>query len=70
MFPRSASGSESTHITIPAQAGNYWNGEAMKTVNYNDLDKTPDAVASTTASMAANATHLARLLAKEQYPAS
>lgn len=26
----------------------YWNGEAMQTVDYRDLDTVPDAVASTT----------------------
>ncbi|RYY41088.1 MAG: flavodoxin, partial [Actinomycetales bacterium] len=29
--------------TIPAQGGTYWNGEAMHTVDYNDLDETPEA---------------------------
>lgn len=56
--------------TLPAQGGNYWNGEAMHTVDYNDLDKTPDVVAKTTASMARNAAHLAAMLKQKQYPAS
>lgn len=46
----------------------YWNGEAMQTTDYQDLDETPESVASTTASLAANAAHLARLLADKPYP--
>ncbi|MET0990618.1 MAG: NAD(P)H-dependent oxidoreductase [Glaciihabitans sp.] len=56
--------------TIPAQGGTYWNGEAMHSVDYNDLDGTPEAVAATTKSLAANAAHLARLLKASAYPAS
>lgn len=56
--------------TIPAQGGTYWNGEAMQKTDYNDLDETPEAVASTTKSLAANAAHLAKLLAAARYPAS
>lgn len=56
--------------TIPAQGGTYWNGEAMHGVDYNDLDETPEAVAATTKSLAANAAHLARLLKASAYPAS
>jgi len=55
--------------TIPAQGVTYWNGEAMHTVDYKDLDTTPDAVASATAAAAANAAHLARLLRDSPYPA-
>ncbi|PXX57461.1 multimeric flavodoxin WrbA [Nocardia tenerifensis] len=56
-------------FTIPAQGGTYWNGQAMGSVDYKDLDKAPDAVASTTAAVARNAAHLAGLLRKESYPA-
>jgi hypothetical protein len=56
-------------FTVPAQGGVYWNGEAMTTTDYKDLDETPEAVASTLATMAANGAHLAVLLRKEQYPA-
>lgn len=56
--------------TIPAQGGTYWNGEAMQKTDYNDLDETPEAVASTTKSLAANAAHLAKLLAAARYSAS
>lgn len=55
-------------FTVPAGAVTYWNGEAMHTTDYKDLDETPEAVASTTATLAANAAHLARLLRSAQYP--
>jgi multimeric flavodoxin WrbA len=54
-------------FTIPAQGGTYWNGEAMQGVDYNDLDETPEAVASTNATLAENAAHLARLLKATPY---
>ena len=49
-------------FTIAAQGGTYWNGQAMHTVDYKDLDETPEPTASATATSAANAAHLARLL--------
>ena len=55
-------------FTIPAGGGVYWNGEAMHTTDYKDLDETPEKVASTTASLAANAAHLAKLLKDHGYP--
>ncbi|HEU4330851.1 MAG TPA: NAD(P)H-dependent oxidoreductase [Lapillicoccus sp.] len=55
-------------FTIPASGGVYWNGEAMHTTDYKDLDETPEKVASTTASLAANAAHLAKLLKDHAYP--
>jgi multimeric flavodoxin WrbA len=55
-------------FTIPAGGAVYWNGEAMHTTDYQDLDETPEKVASTTASLAANATHLATLLTSHAYP--
>jgi multimeric flavodoxin WrbA len=58
-----------TGFTIPAQGCAYWNSEAMKPVDYQDLDETPDAVRSTITTAARNAAHLAALLAKNQYPA-
>jgi multimeric flavodoxin WrbA len=54
--------------TIPAQGCTYWNGAAMKSTDYNDLDAVPDAVASATRAAARNAVHLARLLRGGQYP--
>ncbi|PXY30496.1 flavodoxin [Prauserella coralliicola] len=58
-----------TGFTIPAQGGTYWNSEAMNPTDYQDLDETPKAVASTNATLARNAAHLARLLRANQYPA-
>lgn len=55
-------------FSLPAGASTYWNGEAMKGVDYQDLDETPEPVAATTAKLAANAAHLARLLRGAQYP--
>ncbi|MHA4849993.1 flavodoxin family protein [Rhodococcus sp. MSC1_016] len=54
-------------FTIPAQGCTYWNGEAMTPGDYNDLDEVPEAVASTTATLARNAAHLARALKAEPY---
>jgi len=56
-------------FTIPAQGVTYWNGEAMHTVDYQDLDRTPEKTAAATKAVAANAAHLAKLLQSQQYPA-
>lgn len=48
----------------------YWVGEAMRGTDYQDLDETPEAVASTTKALAANAVHLARRLTGSPYPAA
>ncbi|RBY84296.1 flavodoxin family protein [Blastococcus sp. TF02A-26] len=55
-------------FTIPAQGGTYWNDEAMGSRDYLDLDETPEAVASTTTTLAENAAHLARALKATPYP--
>jgi multimeric flavodoxin WrbA len=55
-------------FTIPAQGGTYWNGEAMHTLDYKDLDEVPEEVASATAGLAASASHLAALLKANRYP--
>src|SRR3546814_757338 len=55
--------------TIPAQGVTYWNGEAMHTVDYRDLEETPEETAATTKTVAANAAHLATLLRAANYPA-
>jgi multimeric flavodoxin WrbA len=55
-------------FSIAAQGGTYWNGEAMQSTNYNDLDEVPESVAKTTASAARNAAHLATVLRRDQYP--
>jgi multimeric flavodoxin WrbA len=57
-------------FTIPAQGGTYWNDEAMGGRDYMDLDETPEAVASTTATLAENAAVLARALKASPYPGS
>jgi len=54
-------------FSIPSQGATYWNGEAMQTMDYKDLDETPESTASTNASVAKNAAHLARLLASTPY---
>jgi multimeric flavodoxin WrbA len=56
-------------FTLAAQGGTYWVGEAMQTVDFKDLDRVPDAIASANAGLARNAAHLARLLRTSQYPA-
>ena len=55
-------------FTVPANGGVYWNGEAMTTTDYKDLDETPEAVASTLATMCANGAHLAALLKERPFP--
>ena len=55
-------------FTIPAQGGTYWNDEAMGSRDYNDLEETPEAVASTNTTLVENAVHLARLLKTSPYP--
>ena len=54
-------------FTIPSQGSTYWNDHAMGGTDYLDLDQTPEAVASTTKTLAANAAHLARLLKASPY---
>lgn len=56
-------------FSLPAQGGTYWVGEAMQTVDFKDLPKVPDAVATANAGLARNAAHLARLLRASNYPA-
>lgn len=56
-------------FSIPSQGGVYWNGEAMHTTDYNDLDETPEKVATTTATVARHAAHLAKVLSEQPYPA-
>ena len=54
--------------TIPAGAACYWVGEAMAKTDFKDLAAVPDAIASTAEMLAANAAHLAGLLAGQPYP--
>ncbi|MGE0503139.1 MAG: flavodoxin family protein [Rhizobiaceae bacterium] len=55
-------------FTVPANAGVYWVGEAMGSVNYVDLPGTPDKVVETIEMAVSNAAHLARALKAERYP--
>lgn len=55
-------------FTIPAVAACYWVGEAMRSTDFKDLKKMPEKVAKTSAMVADNAAHLARLLKAEPFP--
>lgn len=56
-------------FTIPGGSSAYWVGEAMGSVNYVDLEKTPTKLADTIRTLACNAAHLAGLLKQHPYPA-
>ena len=56
-------------FTVASQGSTYWNGEAMAKVDYKDLPKTPKSVAAATKMAAANAAHLAGLLAANPFGA-
>ncbi len=55
-------------FSIPGGSSAYWVGEAMGSVNYKDLKRTPKKLAGTIKTLASNAAHLARLLKKSPYP--
>lgn len=55
-------------FTCPPGSVTYWVGEAQGDKVYKDLKKTPKVVADTTAMLASNAAHLARLLKRSTYP--
>lgn len=55
-------------FSLAANAVTYWVGEAMGGTDYNELDETPEAVATATATLARNTAHLARLLKGAGYP--
>ncbi len=57
-----------TGWTIPAVAACYWVGEAMGSVDFKDLDETPEKVLKTAKMVAGNAAHLAGLLKQSPYP--
>ena len=67
---RPDAGAQRHRVHDPGQGGTYWNDEAMGSRDYLDLDETPEAVASTTATLAENAAHLARALKARPYPSS
>lgn len=55
-------------FTIPANAQAYWVGEAMGSTDFQELDETPEKVASMVATAVANGVHLAGLLQGALYP--
>ena len=58
-------------FTISANAISYWVGEAMQDKNYKDhRGETPEKTANATAMMIRNSVHLAKVLAKSQYPSA
>ncbi|MFF1508632.1 flavodoxin family protein [Streptomyces sp. NPDC058326] len=57
-------------FSLAPNAVTYWVGEAMQGTDYQDLEKTPEKTATTTATLAANTAHLARRLKSAPYPAS
>ncbi|MFJ4862236.1 flavodoxin family protein [Streptomyces sp. NPDC088748] len=57
-------------FSLAPKAVTYWVGEAMQDTDYQDLEKTPQKTAGTTATLAANTAHLARRLKAAPYPAS
>ncbi|GAA1643614.1 flavodoxin family protein [Actinoplanes couchii] len=54
-------------FSIPAAGGTYWVGEAMGSLDYQDAGPKPDTTGKATTALAANAAHLARLLAENPY---
>ncbi|MCC4245171.1 flavodoxin family protein [Stappia indica] len=55
-------------FTLAPNAVAYWVGEAMGSVDFQDLQTVPDKVSSTAAMLARNTVHLARLLKDNAYP--
>ncbi len=55
--------------TVPASGSCYWVGEAMRSVNFVDLEEVPDTVADQAKLVARHAAHLAGLLKASNYPA-
>jgi multimeric flavodoxin WrbA len=55
-------------FTCPPGSVTYWVGEAQGDTVYKDRKTTPQVVADTTAMLASNAAHLARLLKGSRYP--
>ncbi|MFD4481261.1 flavodoxin family protein [Streptomyces sp. NPDC058471] len=56
-------------FSLAPGAVTYWVGEAKQGTDYQDLDETPESVASATHGLAVNAFHLAELLTRQPYPA-
>lgn len=56
--------------TCPANGSTYWNGEALNTTDYKDLEEAPEVVRSMTDTLARNTVHLSRLLQDQPYPSA
>jgi multimeric flavodoxin WrbA len=56
-------------FTIPAGGMTYWVGEAMHTIDFNDVEPPPEKTMSTADTMVRNAVHLAAALRGDPYPA-
>jgi predicted CoA-binding protein len=54
--------------TIPPVGACYWVGEAMGSIDFKDLKKTPKMVAKNAKMMAGNAAHLAKILKDAPFP--
>lgn len=67
-FAEIAQSLNDTGWTIPAVGACYWVGEAMGSVDFQDLKTTPKKVTQTAKMVAANAAHLAGLLKAAPYP--
>jgi hypothetical protein len=57
-------------FSFAASAATYWVGEAMQKVDYVAAGPKPDTTGKSTATVAANTAHLARLLAGSPYSPS
>jgi multimeric flavodoxin WrbA len=57
-------------FTVAAASSTYWVGEAMGKTDYDKAGPKPDTTGAATRTLAANAAHLAHLLADKPYPAS
>jgi len=57
-------------FTIAAAGSTYWVGEAMNKLDYDQAGPKPDTTGAATKTLAANAAHLARLLADDAYPSA
>ena len=55
-------------FTIPANAVAYWVGAAMGSMNFVDLEETPEAVHTMISMLARNTVHLAKILRRSAYP--
>jgi multimeric flavodoxin WrbA len=55
-------------FSVPPNALTYWVGEVLGDKEYKDVLKTPKVVGEMTKTLAANVSHLARLLIRDPYP--